>query len=119
MESIKEIDLDNDGFKDYVIGNWGTNNKFHPSEEKPLHIYAGDLDGNASFDMALSKVSKTGELLPVRGKECSSQQTPFIKNKLKTYEEFANSTLPGIYGEDRLSEATHFPNQQMRFNIFS
>jgi hypothetical protein len=107
FQSIKEVDLENDGIKDYIIGNWGTNNKFHPSEEKPLHIYAGDLDGNASFDMALSKVSKTGTLIPVRGKECSSQQTPFINNKLKTFEEFANSTLPGIYGQDRLSKATH------------
>ena len=107
FQAIKEIDLDNDGLKDYIIGNWGTNNKFHPSEEKPLHIYAGDLDGNSTFDMVLSKVSKTGELIPVRGKECSAEQTPFINNKLKTYQEFANSTLPGIYGQDRLSEATH------------
>jgi hypothetical protein len=108
FQSIKEIDIENDGFPDYVIGNWGTNNKFHPSEEKPLHIYAGDLDGNDSFDMALSKVSKTGALIPVRGKECSSQQTPFINTKLKTFEAFANSTLPGIYGQDRLSKAAHF-----------
>ena len=108
FQSIKEIDIENDGFPDYVIGNWGTNNKFHPSEEKPLHIYAGDLDGNDSFDMALSKVSKTGALIPVRGKECSSQQTPFINTKLKTFAAFANSTLPGIYGKDRLSKAAHF-----------
>ncbi|WP_430410427.1 VCBS repeat-containing protein [Kordia sp.] len=107
-QSIREADIDNDGDNDYIIGNWGTNNKFHPTEEKPLHIYAGNLDQNASFDMALSKVSKTGQLLPVRGKQCSSEQTPMLNSKIKTYKDFAASTLPEIYGQENLANATHF-----------
>ena len=107
-QSIIELDINSDNNMDYVIGNWGGNNKFHPSKEKPLHIYADNFDENKSFDMALSKVSKTGELIPVRGKECSSQQTPYLNNKLKTYKDFASSTLPEIYGKDKLEKATHF-----------
>jgi hypothetical protein len=107
-QSIKATDLDKDGNVDYIIGNWGKNNKFHPTKEKPLHIYADYFDNNNSFDIALSKVSKTGELLPVRGKECSTQQTPFLNNKLKTFKEFAASTLPDIYGSDKLAKAHHF-----------
>jgi len=107
-QSIKETDLDNDGFKDYIIGNWGDNNKFHPSKEKPLHIYADYLDGNSTFDVVLSKVSKTGELLPVRGKECSSEQTPFLKEKVRTYKDFATSTVSDIYGQEQLDNASHF-----------
>lgn len=106
-QSITAIDIDQDGDEDYIIGNWGSNNKFHPSNEKPLHIYAGHFDNNASFDMALSKVSKTGELLPVRGKECSSQQTPMLNSKIKTYKEFAASTMLDIYGQDNLANAEH------------
>ena len=106
-QTIKEVDVDKDGFPDYLIGNWGNNNKFHPSKEKPLHIYADYLDDNKSFDVVLSKVSKTGDLLPVRGKECSSQQTPFINEKLKTYKAFAASTLPDIYGAEKLNKAYH------------
>ena len=107
-QCITEFDYNNDGNKDYVVGNWGNNNKFHPSKNKPLHIYADDLDGNSTFDMVLSKVSKSGDLLPVRGKECSSQQTPFINNKLKTYNAFANATLADIYGIDKLDKAVHY-----------
>jgi len=106
-QSIKAVDLDNDGFKDYIIGNWGENNKFHPTIKKPLHIYADDFENNATFDVILSKVSKTGDLIPVRGKECSSQQITSLNNKIKTYEEFANSSLIDIYGERELSRATH------------
>jgi len=106
-QSITKFDFNNDGFNDYIIGNWGTNNKFHPSKEKPLHIYADYLDDNDSFDMVLSKTTKTGKLLPVRGKECSTQQTPFLKKKITTYKDFALSTLPEIYGEKELENAIH------------
>ncbi|AMC11635.1 RNA-binding protein [Lutibacter profundi] len=107
-QSIAETDINKDGFKDYIIGNWGTNNKFHPTIEKPLHIYADYLDANSTFDVVLSKVSKTGKLLPVRGKECSSQQVPVLNKKITTFKEFASLTLPGIYGEDALKKAFHF-----------
>ncbi|GAA4268278.1 VCBS repeat-containing protein [Hyunsoonleella aestuarii] len=107
-QSITAQDLDKDGKQDYILGNFGKNNKFHPTEDKPLHIYADYLDNNQTFDLVLSKVSQTGDLLPVRGKECSSQQTPFINDKLNTYNAFANATLPDIYGNDKLNRATHY-----------
>lgn len=106
-QTIKEVDLDGDGFLDYIIGNWGKNNKFHPSKEKPLHIYADDFDYNSSLDIILSKVSKTGALIPVRGKQCSSDQNNFINNKIKTFKSFASANIIEIYGEDRLKNATH------------
>ena len=108
FQTIKEADINHDGLTDYLVGNWGNNNKFHPTKEKPLHIYADYFDNNKTFDIVLSKVSKTGDLIPIRGKECSSQQTPFINNKLKTYKDFALSTLPDIYGADKLEKANHF-----------
>ena len=107
QQSITELDVNNDGVKDYIIGNWGNNNKFHPTKEKPLHIYADYFDDNTSFDIALSKISK-GKLVPVRGKECSSQQTPFLKKKITKYSQFANASMNEIYGENNLKKATHY-----------
>lgn len=112
-QTLESVDIDNDGYLDFVIGNYGKNNKFHPSEEKPLHIYADYFDANSSFDLALSKVSKTGDLLPVRGKECSTQQTPFISKKIKTFKEFAASSMTDIYGSDKLEKATHLVTHNM------
>jgi hypothetical protein len=107
FQSITASDLDKDGNIDYIVGNWGENNKFHPTVEKPLHIYADYFDDNKSFDIALSKVSKTGNLLPIRGKECSTEQTPFLGEKIKTFKDFANATMPEIYGSEKLDNATH------------
>ena len=104
--TITEIDINNDGKKEYVVGNLGENNKFHPTKEKPLHIYANNFDDNETFDMVLSKEYK-GNLVPLRGKECSTEQNSFINDKTKTYKEFANSTLVDIYGDKALKSSYH------------
>jgi hypothetical protein len=106
FQTIKAIDFDADGDDDYFVGNYGENNKFHPTENKPLHIYANNFDENSSYDIALSK-SSDGILFPVRGKECSSQQTPFLNEKIKTFKEFANSSLIDVYGEENIEAALH------------
>lgn len=108
---IGETDVNNDGLNDYLIGNVGRNLKFSASEEKPFKIYATDFDGNGSNDIVLSK-KYGGKYVPVRGKECSSQQMPFIDAKFRTYAEFANASLEDIYGENLKNaysrEATEF-----------
>jgi hypothetical protein len=105
-QTISAVDYDNDGDEDYFVGNYGENNKFHPTQDKPLHIYANYFDDNESYDIALSKEEK-GELFPVRGKECSSQQTPFLNEKIGTYSEFSNSTIIDVYGKDNIETALH------------
>jgi hypothetical protein len=106
FQTIKTIDFDADGDEDYFVGNYGENNKFHPTESKPLHVYGNNFDDNGSYDIALSK-SYEGILFPIRGKECSSEQTPFLNDKIKTFSEFANSSLIDVYGEESIESALH------------
>jgi len=106
FQTIKAIDFDADGDEDYFVGNYGENNKFHPTEKKPLHIYANNFDDNSSYDIALSKESN-GDLFPIRGKECSSQQNPFLNEKIETFREFANSNMIDVYGKEKIENALH------------
>jgi hypothetical protein len=46
-------------------------------------------------------------LVPVRGKECSSQQTPFLNEKIATYKEFASLTIEDIYGNEIIATSNH------------
>ncbi len=96
--SIKETDINNDGFPDYIVGNIGLNLKYKASDKKPFKIYAADFDDNGTNDIVLTK-KYNGEYVPARGKECSSQQMPFINNKFPKYKDFAQATLVDIYGE--------------------
>lgn len=106
-QSIERIDMDNDGIEEFIIGNIGKNNKFHPSPEKPFHVYANDFDESGSLDIVLSK-KYNDSYVPVRGRECSSQQMPFISEKYETYKEFAEADIIDIYGDDKIEAAIHF-----------
>ncbi len=102
--SISEGDFNKDGHKDLIVGNVGLNNKFHPSKKKPFKVFANDFDKTGTCDVVLSKEYK-GRLVPTRGKECSSDQMPFIDRKFPTYTEYANASLEDILGEDEVENA--------------
>ena len=105
--SLTEGDFNEDGYPDYMLGNLGLNNKFGAKKDKEFHVFCNDFDESGNLDIVLSKESK-GKLLPVRGRECSSQQMPFIKEKFPTYSAFAESDLLGIYGKDKIDDALHY-----------
>ena len=81
------------------------------NSKNPFKINATDFDGNGTHDIVLSK-QYNGEYVPVRGRQCSSEQMPFIKEKFKTYTDFAHASLDDIYGEklntSYAKEATNF-----------
>ncbi len=96
--TVTETDINNDGKKDYFIGNVGNNIKFKVSKQKPLRVYADDFDANGTHDVVLS-YKYNDIFVPARGKECSTQQMPFISEKMPSFNEFANASLEDIYGE--------------------
>ena len=102
--SITKSDLDNDGDDDYILGNLGKNNKFKASEKHPFKVYANDFDGNGTNDVVLAKYYKDG-YVPMRGKECTTQQMPYVGEKFKDFHSFASSKLIDILPEETVEEA--------------
>ena len=102
--SITASDLDGDGDEDYILGNLGKNNKFKASKEHPFKVYANDFDENGTNDIVLAKFYKD-DYVPVRGRECTSQQMPYVAEKFKDYDSFASSKLIDILPEDKVDDA--------------
>ena len=102
--SITASDLDNDGDADYIIGNLGKNNKFKATKEHPFKVYANDFDNNGTNDIVLAKFYKN-DYVPVRGRECTSQQMPYVADKFKDFNSFASSKLLDILPEDKVDDA--------------
>ncbi len=102
--SLESADVDNDGDLDIIAGNLGLNSKFSASDKKPFRVYANDFDGNGTCDVVLAKEYK-GKEVPVRGRQCSSEQMPFISEQFETYSDFANASITDILDLDKLEES--------------
>lgn len=110
--SIEGYDFDGDGDEDYLVGNLGLNNKFKSNDKNGFHLFANDFDENGITDIVLGK-EKNGALLPVRGRECSSEQMPFIAEKFTTFHDFASASLEDIYTPEKLKQSAHYEIQYM------
>ncbi len=98
--SIQPIDIDNNGSTEYLVGNLGNNNKFHPNKFHELRIYLEDFDKDGTNDIVMSK-QINGIEMPVRGKQCLSEQMPVISESFKTYEEFSNANFEEIFPDKK------------------
>ncbi len=105
--SINQGDFDGDGDMDYIVGNNGLNYKYKATEDETFDIYVNDFDNDNKKDIVLSYYNE-GKQYPVRGRECSSQQIPEIKEKFKNYETFSNATLVDVYEKEALESAIHY-----------
>ncbi len=114
--SIKPIDIDNDGDDDYILGNLGENYKYKANSSEPFEIYYHDFDNNGKKDLVLGYYN-FGELFPLRGRECSSQQVSSIKTIAPTYDDFGKSTISDIYGSENLAISFHLSSYSFKSGI--
>ena len=104
--TIEKGDFDGDGDSDFILGNLGWNNKFGGSKGTNLEVYSGDLDHNGDNDVILA-MTRRDILVPMRGRDRSAQEMPFIKSKYPTYESFAKAKFTDIYPEEMLKRGVH------------
>ncbi len=105
--SLAKGDFDKDGDIDIIAGNLGENYKYQASKEAPFEIYASDFDTSGDLDIVLA-FHEDNKIFPLRGRECSSNEMPFIKKKFPTYKDFANADLEKVYSKEKLQASTMY-----------
>ncbi|HPF11088.1 MAG TPA: VCBS repeat-containing protein [Flavobacteriaceae bacterium] len=102
-ESIVPFDIDGDGDKDYLLGNWGLNSKFTATAKSPMKMYYADFDQNGNTETIVA-VQKNGKYFPLLGLDDLAGQMVFLRKKFNNYKDFAGKTIEEIMG-DKLSMA--------------
>lgn len=102
-QSVKVDDIDNNGFPDLLVGNWGENSKLKASAEYPLKLYVGDVDGNGDEDQVMA-VAKEGKYYTFSNKEDLEKQfTSVVHKQYESYAQMAGQTVSQIFGKQMKS----------------
>lgn len=108
--SLAACDFDSDGDMDYVAGNMGANNYYHPSAERPVKIYAKDFDNNKSIDPVTITYFKDQEnkYIPVPAHYWDDLfgQSPMFRRKYERYKEYARVTEADLFTPEELEGVT-------------
>jgi len=97
-------DLDNDGDLDLVATNLGLNGPFSASANAPQLLFYGDMNGDEKKQI-VQAVFENGVSYPYIGLERSSEAMPWIQAQIATNKKWASSSVPQIFGLDRLRQS--------------
>ncbi len=106
-QSVEAYDVDEDGDKDILLGNWGLNTKFNPSKEKPLLMYHSDFDKNGKAETVLA-YNKNGKYYPVNSKDELGGQMPVISKLFVKHSDFALKTVEEVMTKGSLGIAEKY-----------
>jgi hypothetical protein len=110
-------DIDGDGDVDILGSNVGLNTKYKANLKKPMVVFYGDFDGSGKSHIVEGK-QEGNVCYPERGRSCSSNAMPFIREKFKTFHDFGKASLVDVYGDDKLNAASRFETNTFEHGVF-
>ncbi len=104
--TLKPADIDQDGDLDFIIGNWGLNQKLNATIEKPLSIYIANFDGKDE-PLALMEWYAPEESIPYlfASRQDLYAQIPVLKKTTLKYKEYAQKQITDLFKEDLIKTA--------------
>lgn len=112
-QSVIPYDIDHDGDKDLVLGNWGINNKFKASDKFPLLMYYADFDENGSTETIVT-IEKNGSYYPIVNLDDLYGQMVSLKKKFPNYRDMAGKKINEIFDEKTLKKAQVLTVNELR-----
>ena len=98
---IHSVDLNNDGFKELIVGNFGLNSMFRASVDKPLTLYVNDFDRNGRSEQILGMYY--GEnLYPIVQLKDLWMQLPYLKKEYLKFESYKNKKMIDLLDESAM-----------------
>jgi len=116
--TIHLVDLDQDGQKDLVVGNHGTNSRFKANKENPIKLYFNDFDGNGRGEGVLTSTQRDGKEYPFALRHNLIDQMKSLKKKFPNFESFKSADITQIFDPLALKEALVLEANQLNTRAF-
>ena len=102
--SVQCVDLNNDGKKDFILGNKGTNTSYKASFKNPMKLFTNDFDSNGTIEQITTRFID-GKDKPINLKQELSKQIPFIKKKNLSYTDYAVKSVQEIFDPELIANS--------------
>lgn len=97
--TVSCVDLNNDGKKDLILGNKGTNTTYKASVKNPMKLFTNDFDNNGTIEQITTQ-SINGKDFPIHLKQELAKQIPSIKKKNLSYADYSKKTFQELFSQD-------------------
>ena len=114
--SLAIEDVDADGDLDILAGNFGTNNKFRPTEAQPIRLRLNDFDGNGKRESILTYYVR-GREIPFASYAELMKQLPKLKKEFIYARDFARATPAELFGRDAWDGAEELHIETMEHSL--
>lgn len=116
-QCIESVDLNQDGYPDLVVGNYGLNSKLAPPPSKPLKMYVMSAGKGKKWRQILC-YPKGGNYYTFLSKDDLDKAFPtIIASRFPTYHDFAGKTVEQLFGHyldsAKLFEAYTFQSAEL------
>ncbi|SNR17086.1 VCBS repeat-containing protein [Tenacibaculum jejuense] len=106
-QTVNAFDIDKDGDKDLILGNWGENTKFSTENSDPIVMYHSDFDSNGKKETVIA-YKLENKYYPIYSKDELASQMNIIKKRFVNYKDYALKTIEDILTKEQLSKATKY-----------
>ncbi len=101
---IASLDIYNDGFPDFVVGNLGLNSRISASPDKPASMYVNDFDRNGTIEQIICTYNED-ESYPINLRQDLVMQIPQLKNKYLKFKNYKEQTINDIFNQEQVNES--------------
>jgi hypothetical protein len=120
--SLAVADIDKDGDMDIIAGNLGSNCIYHVAPDRPMELFAKDLDGNGTIDPIFFYYIKdkdgTRRLYPAISRAQFADQVPAIKKQFLLAKDYSNATFDKIFDGHKKEGLIHLSCDETRSCYF-
>ena len=97
--TVSCVDLNNDGKKDLVLGNKGTNTSYKATATNPMKMFVNDFDANGTIEQITTRTID-GKDIPINLKSELAKQIPMIKKKNLSYSDYSKKSFQELFSEE-------------------